>query len=203
MACNNITRRSFLGAAGIAALTLAACGGAGGAGEGGGNAAAGKVYWLNFKPELDETLQTIKDMYKEAKGIEPKIVTAASGTYNQTLTSEMDKTDAPTMFVIGNAAGVKEWGDFALDLKGTAIESELNTDAYNLYDESGKLVSMGYCYECYGIVANADLIAKAGHDIADIKDFASLEAVDRHGRLVQLARDRTPCQPRLLLRGAR
>ena len=181
MASNNITRRSFLGAAGIAASTLAACGGAG---EGGGDTAAGKVYWLNFKPELDETLQTIKDMYKEAKGIEPKIVTAASGTYSQTLTSEMDKTDAPTMFVIGNAAGVKEWGDFALDLKGTAIESELNTDAYNLYDESGKLVSMGYCYECYGIVANADLIAKAGHDIADIKDFASLEAVatDIHSR---------------------
>ena len=59
MASNNITRRSFLGAAGIAASTLAACGGAG---EGGGDTAAGKVYWLNFKPELDETLQTIKDM---------------------------------------------------------------------------------------------------------------------------------------------
>ncbi len=191
MASNNITRRSFIGAAGIAASTLAACGGAGDAGEGGGNTAAGKVYWLNFKPELDETLQTIKDMYKEAKGIEPKIVTAASGTYSQTLTSEMDKTDAPTMFVIGNAAGVKEWGDFALDLKGTAIESELNTDAYNLYDESGKLVSMGYCYECYGIVANADLIAKAGHDIADIKDFASLEAVvtDIHSRASELGFD--------------
>ena len=40
MASNNITRRSFLGAAGIAASTLAACGGAS---EGGGDAAAGKV----------------------------------------------------------------------------------------------------------------------------------------------------------------
>ena len=69
MANNNITRRSFIGAAGIAASTLAACGNAGG---GSGDAATGKVYWLNFKPELDETLQTIKDMYKEAKGIEPK-----------------------------------------------------------------------------------------------------------------------------------
>ena len=106
-----------------------------------------------------------------------KVVTAAAGTYQQTLIAEMDKSDAPTLFVIGNAAGVREWGDYALDLTGTAIEAELSTDAYNLYDENGKLVSMGYCFECYGIVANADLIEQAGYDIAEIKDFESLKAV--------------------------
>ena len=73
MASNNITRRSFLGAAGIAASTLAACGGAGGAGEGGGNAAAGKVYWLNFKPELDETLQTIKTCTRRPRASSPRL----------------------------------------------------------------------------------------------------------------------------------
>ncbi len=188
-----LTRRAFLGTTGLMAAGLAACGGTEGGegGEGGGEAAAGNIYWLNFKPELDETLQTIKGMYAEATGIEPKIVTAASGTYQQTLLAEMDKTDAPTLFVIGNAAGVTEWGDYAMDLKGTAIESELTTDAYNLYDAAGKLVSMGYCYECYGIVANADLIEKAGHNIDDIKDFESLKTVveDIHARAGELGFD--------------
>ena len=120
-----------------------------------------------------------------------KVVTAASGTYQQTLIAEMDKSEAPTLFIIGNAAGVKEWGDYALDLTGTAIEAELSTDAYNLYDESGKLVSMGYCYECYGIVANADLIAAAGHDIAEITNFETLKAVaeDIHARAGELGSD--------------
>ncbi|MBQ6411697.1 MAG: ABC transporter substrate-binding protein, partial [Atopobiaceae bacterium] len=186
----NITRRAFLGTAGLAAATtLVACGG--GSGSGGGEAGAGSVYWLNFKPELDETAQALAAKYTEATGVPVKVVTAASGTYQQTLIAEMDKSEAPTLFIIGNAAGVKEWGDYALDLAGTAIEAELSTDAYNLYDESGKLVSMGYCYECYGIVANADLIAAAGHDIAEITNFETLKAVaeDIHARAGELGFD--------------
>ncbi|RVU98022.1 ABC transporter substrate-binding protein [Coriobacteriales bacterium OH1046] len=189
----NLSRRAFLGTTGLMAATLAACnnGGEGGGEGGGSSAAAGSVYWLNFKPELDETLQALAGTYTESTGVPVKVVTAASGTYNQTLIAEMDKSEAPTLFVIGNAAGVKEWGDHALDLKGSAIESELSTDAYNLYDEAGKLVSMGYCYECYGIVANTDLIEKAGHSVDDIKDFASLKTVveDIHARAAELGFD--------------
>ena len=68
--------------------------------------AKGTVYWLNFKPELDETIQALGKTYTEKTGVPVKIVTAASGTYSQTLTSEMDKSSAPTLFVIGNQAGV-------------------------------------------------------------------------------------------------
>ncbi len=151
----------------------------------------GKVYWLNFKPEIDETLQTLAKDYTAKTGVEVKVVTAASGSYFDTLTAEMTKPDAPTLFVIGNQQGVKDWKDYALDLKGTAIEAELNTDAYNLYDESGKLVSMGYCYECYGIIVNPDLIEQAGHKMDEIKNFEGLKAVaeDIHARAGELGFD--------------
>ncbi len=148
---------------------LAGCGGekspsASGApaGNGGSDGAAGRVYWLNFKPELDAAAQELAATYTQKTGVPVQVVTAASGTYNQTLIAEMDKSEAPTLFVIGNQAGVKEWKDYALDLTGSAIANELNTDAYNLYDENGKLVSIGYCYECYGIIVNPDLVEKAG-----------------------------------------
>ena len=55
----------------------------------------GKVYWLNFKPEIDETLQALAKTYTEKTGVEVKVTTAASGTYIQTLTSEMDKSNPP------------------------------------------------------------------------------------------------------------
>ena len=180
-------------------LALAACGNSGDkkqdATEAGKTdtktAEGGSVYWLNFKPELDETLQDLAKQYSEAKGVEVKVVTAASGTYSTTLTAEMDKTEAPTLFVIGNQQGVKDWGDFALDLKDTAIAKELNTDAYNLYDENGKLVSIGYCYECYGIIVNPTLIEKAGHTMDEIKNFAGLKAVaeDIHSKAGELGFD--------------
>ena len=151
----------------------------------------GSVYWLNFKPELDETAQQLAKMYTEETGVAVKVVTAASGTYQQTLTSEMDKKAAPTLFVIGNQAGVKDWGEFAMDLTGTAIADELNTDAYNLYDEDGRLVSIGYCFECYGIIVNPDLIEAAGHSMDELVNFEGLKAVaeDIHARADELGFD--------------
>ncbi len=152
---------------------------------------AGSVYWLNFKPESDEILQDVAKMYKEATGVDVKVVTAASGTYNQTLISEMDKSNPPTLFVIGNQASAKEWTDYALDLTGTPIEAELNTDAYNIYDENGKLVSIGYCYECYGIIVNPNLIEQAGYTMDDLVGFDGLKKVaeDIHARSGELGFD--------------
>ena len=151
----------------------------------------GRVYWLNFKPESDEVLQEVAKMYTEETGVEVKVLTAASGTYNQTLLAEMDKAEAPTLFVIGNQNAVKEWKDYALNLKDSAIAKELNTDAYNMYDADGNLVSIGYCYECYGIIVNPTLIEKAGYKMDDLKNFEGLKKVaeDIHKRAEELGFD--------------
>ena len=151
----------------------------------------GRVYWLNFKPESDEVLQEVAEMYTEETGVEVKVLTAASGTYNQTLLAEMDKAEAPTLFVIGNQNAVKEWKDYALNLKDSAIAKELNTDAYNMYDADGNLVSIGYCYECYGIIVNPTLIEKAGYKMDDLKNFEGLKKVaeDIHKRAKELGFD--------------
>ncbi len=151
----------------------------------------GRVYWLNFKPESDEVLQEVAKMYTEETGVEVKVLTAASGTYNQTLLAEMDKAEAPTLFVIGNQNAVEEWKDYALNLKDSAIAKELNTDAYNMYDADGNLVSIGYCYECYGIIVNPTLIEKAGYKMDDLKNFEGLKKVaeDIHKRAKELGFD--------------
>lgn len=156
-----------------------------------GGGETGRVYWLNFKPELDETAQQLAETYTAKTGVPVQVITAAAGTYKQTLLAELDKSAPPTMFVIGNSEGVKDWGDYALDLTGTDIANELNTDAYNLYDADGKLVSIGYCYECYGIIVNPDLVAKAGHSMDEIKNFDGLKKVveDIHANAATLGFD--------------
>ena len=120
-----------------------------------------------------------------------KVFTAASGTYEQTLQSEMDKSEPPTMFVIGNVDGVKEWGEYAMDLTDTAIANEASTTDYFLYDEEGRVVSIGYCFECYGIVVNPDNVAAAGHTMDELVNFAGLKAVaeDIHARSAELGFD--------------
>ena len=177
---------------GLAACTPAPAGNADPTGgETGGETAKGSVYWLNFKPESDEALQEIAKMYTDETGVPVKVVTAASGTYNETLTAQMDKSDAPTLFVVGNQAAVETWGEYCLDLKDTKIANELSTDAYMLYDEEGKLCSIGYCYECYGIIVNKALLKQAGYEADYIKNFATLKEVaeDVHARAAELGFD--------------
>lgn len=186
-------RKKLLGVALCATMVaglLAGCGNSSKS-EKTGSDSKGSVYWLNFKPEADEALQGIAKTYEKEKGVKVKVVTAASGNYNSTLTSEMGKSAAPTLFVVGNQAAVKTWNDYCIDLKGTYVYNELNTDAFNLTDENGKVASIGYCYESYGIIVNKKLLKKAGHEITDIKDFASLKSVaeDIHKRADKLGFD--------------
>ena len=160
----------------VMVLGLVACGEKAPADDGA-DAATGSVYWLNFKPESDEALQNIAALYTSKTGVPVKVTTAASGTYNDTLTSEMDKDEAPTMFVVGNSAAVNTWGEFCYDLTGTDVFNELNTDAYILKDAEGKVCSIGYCYECYGIMVNKTLLAEAGYAVENITNFDALKTI--------------------------
>lgn len=164
---------SILMAAAMVATLFTGCGGNNSASK----SDKGSVYWLNFKPEADEALQKIAKTYKDQTGVDVKVVTAAEGTYESTLTSEMDKSNAPTLFVVGNQAAVKTWGDYCLDLEGTKIYDELSTDDFTLRKEDGTVASIGYCYESFGIIVNKTLLKKAGHSVDEITDFASLKKI--------------------------
>ena len=154
-------------------------------------AAEGRVYYLNFKPEADATMQELAALYTETTGVPVKVVTAASGQYSDTLTAEMAKTEAPTIFNIGNLSGLNDWDDYALNLADTAVAGELTTDEFNLYNEAGELKAIGNCFESYGIIVNKALLEKAGHSVEEITDFASLKAVadDIHTRAAELGFD--------------
>lgn len=154
-------------------------------------AEGGKVYYLNFKPEADEAWQALAKTYTEQTGVPVTVVTAASGTYSETLTAEMDKGEAaPTLFQCGNQAGVETWKDYMLDLSGTDFYAEMTTEDFNLFNE-GKPVAAGYCYEAFGIITNKALLEAAGHSIDEITNFETLKAVadDIHARADELGFD--------------
>ena len=136
-------------------------------------------------------MQELAALYTEQTGVPVKVVTAASGTYSDTLTAEMAKSEAPTIYNIGNLSGLKDWDEYALDLTGTPLAGELTTNDFNLYNESGELKAIGHCYESFGIITNKALLEKAGHSVDEIKDFASLKAVadDIHANAATLGFD--------------
>ena len=163
----------------VGALAASMLVGCGGSSEGEGEAAegAGSVYYLNFKPEADQAWQDLAATYTEQTGVEVKVVTAASGEYEQTLTAEMAKDSAPTMFQAGTKQAIATWKDYIYDLKDTDVYAEMSTDEYNIKGENGEVYSIAYCYESYGIIVNKALLKEAGYELADITNFETLKAV--------------------------
>ena len=174
------------------ALSLAACGKkADDNNKGNGDEAKGSVYYLNFKPEADKAWQDLAKTYTEKTGVEVKVVTAASGQYDTMLTSELDKSAPPTMFQVGNQGAVNSYGDFCYPLDNTDVMKEMTTQDFNLKNANGETVSIGYCYEAYGIIVNKALLKQVGYEITDITNFESLKKVadDIHARANELGFD--------------
>lgn len=135
------------------------------------------VYYLNFKPEADSAWQELAKKYTDLTGVEVTVVTAAAGAYSETLIAEMDKANMPTLFQCGNQAALDTWSNYCLDLKDTKVYQEMTTDDFNLLGENGEVKAIGYCYECFGIIVNKALLARAGYDVSDITDFESLKNI--------------------------
>ena len=160
---------------------LSACGGTktetpASSGSSGSPSAAGSVYYLNFKPEQDEAWQNLAKAYTEETGVPVTVVTAASGTYEQTLMSEIAKSTPPTLFQVNGPVGLANWKDYCLDLTGTDVLGQLTSDGFALKDGDATL-GIAYVIESYGIIANKTLLAKAGYSVDDIKSFADLKKV--------------------------
>ncbi len=117
----------------------------------------GKVYLLNFKPETDEAWQNLASDYSSQYGVDVTVLTAADGQYNTTLTSEMAKSDAPTIFTVGNATAAQTWNDYTYDLKDTPLYSHL-TDKSLTVNYDGKVAAIANCFESYGIIYNKTIL---------------------------------------------
>ena len=162
---------------------LSACGGKktetpASSGEGGTSApaATGSVYYLNFKPEQDEAWQNLAKAYTEETGVPVTVVTAASGTYEQTLMSEIAKSTPPTLFQVNGPVGLANWKDYCYDLTGSDVLGQLTSDGFALKDGDATL-GIAYVIESYGIITNKTLLAKAGYSVDDIKSFEDLKKV--------------------------
>lgn len=136
----------------------------------------GKVFYLNFKPEQYAQWQALAKKYTEQTGVPVTVETAAEGTYEETLTADMAKENAPTLFQVNGPVGLASWKDFCYDLSGSKVYGELTSDDFALKDGTA-VNGIAYVIETYGIIYNKALLQKAGYSEADITNFASLKKV--------------------------
>jgi raffinose/stachyose/melibiose transport system substrate-binding protein len=146
-------------------------------------AATGELYYLNFKPEVAETYVKIADAWKAETGNTLKVVTAAAGTYEQTLKSEIAKSDPPVLFQINGPVGYAAWKDYTADLSGTELYKHLSDKNLAVTDGSG-VYGLPYVIEGYGIIYNNAVMTKyfaldgaKAKSMTEVNNFATLKAV--------------------------
>jgi len=144
-----------------------------------------EIYYLNFKPEISEAYQEVAKAYEKETGVRVKIVTAASGTYEQTLKSEVAKKDAPVIFQLNGPVGFSAWKNYCADLRNTALYTNLSDKELAITEGDG-VFGIPYAVEGYGIIYNDAILQKyfalpqksTDYTSArDITDFSALRAV--------------------------
>lgn len=160
---------------------------AGAADAGSQTASGGSVYYLNFKPEQNDAWQSLAETYTEQTGVEVTVITAADGTYEQTLKSEIVKEEAPTLFQVNGPVGLASWKDYCMDLSGSEIYSHLTSEDYALKNEAGEVSGIAYVIETYGIIYNKKILND--YCTLDNAVIASVDEINNFDTLKAVADD--------------
>ena len=143
----------------------------------------GKVYYLNFKPEQADDWVKLAETYTDETGVQVDVQTAASGTYESQLKSEMAKEEAPTLFQVNGPVGLASWKDYCYDLSDSQIYKDISSDAYVL-KEGDEVKGIAYVVETYGIIYNKAILNQyfelsdaAVKSVDEINNFETLKKV--------------------------
>ena len=173
-------------AAAMAGSLATGCSGSGSDSSGGGDSSSGstgKVYYLNFKPEQADQWVQLAETYTEETGVQVDVQTAASGTYESQLKSEMAKDEAPTLFQVNGPVGLATWKDYCYDLSGSDVYKDVSSDDYVLKD-GDQVLGIAYVIETYGLIYNKALLNdyfeadwSTVKSIDDLNNFEALKTV--------------------------
>ena len=125
--------------------------------------------------------------------------TAASGTYEQTLKSEIAKTEAPTLFQVNGPVGYQNWKKYTADMSNTDVYKELANQDVALKD-GDKVVGVPYVMETYGLIYNKDILNK--YFALDGAKATSMDEIDNFDTLKAVADDMQARKDELGIKGA-
>ncbi len=149
------------------------------------NTSVKEIRYLNFKPEIAEVYDRIAAEYERQTGVRLIVETAASGTYESTLTARMATSDAPTIFQVNGPIGYTSWAEYCADLKDTELYRHLNDKSLAI-TVNGGVYGIPYVVEGYGIIYNKKILdayfalpekATQYKTADEITNFAALKAV--------------------------
>jgi len=158
------------------------------------------IYYLNFKPESAKVYEKIAKVYEEETGVRLKVVTAAANTYEQTLKSEIAKTDAPTIFQVNGPIGFDTWREYCAPLENTQLYSILSDKSLAIREDDS-VYAIPYVVEGYGIIYNKAILDKYFSLDNRQKTVNSADQINNFSKLKTVVEDMTAHKSELEIKG--
>ncbi|WEV58906.1 ABC transporter substrate-binding protein [Bifidobacterium sp. ESL0728] len=172
-------------AAGLALAMCASLAACGSSSSGGSSDASDGIYYLNNKPEIATSMKDLAKEYTKETGVPFTVETAASGTYQQSLRSELAKSQPPTLFQVQGPVVLNTWKAYAAEMSDTELYKQLKDQSAVLRSQDGKhVLAVPVVTETYGLIYRKDLLQKyfdmpgaSIKNVKGIKDFKTLKTV--------------------------
>lgn len=158
------------------------------------------IYLMNYRPDADAVLKEIAQTYQSETGIPVKVVTAESGTYEDTLTTELGKENPPTIFQINGNRGYTNWADYCEDISDTALYEHLSDKNLAITDGDG-VYGIPYVIEGYGIIYNNDIMKNYFESEKKSTKYTSIDEIKSFSALKAVVEDMTLLKDELGIRG--
>ena len=140
----------------------------------GGDSDKGRVYYLNLKPEASDQWKKLAEEYQKQTGVPTTVQTAASGTYEQTLKSEVAKDNAPTLFQVSGYVGLARWKKYAADISDSEPYKQLTDQSTALKGDGDEILGVPFVIESYGLIYNKQLLQKYFDS-----DWSTVKSIDK------------------------
>jgi len=161
----------------------------------------GSVYYLNFKPEIADQIEELAKEYTEETGVKVKVVTAAQGNYESTLTAEVAKSEPPTVFFINGPVGLQNWKDYTLDLADTDLYDWLLDKDMAVTGDNDEVFGVPITVEGYGIIYNKAILNDYFESDQKSTDYNSIDEVNNFDALQAVVEDMTDLKEELGIEG--
>ena len=178
----------------MAASLVVGCGSKSGSDSGSSKGGDKLVYWAMWS-EDEPQAKVIKEAiskYEKDTGVKVDVQTAASGTYESQLKSEMAKDEAPTLFQVNGPVGLATWKDYCYDLSKSDVYKDVESDDYVLKDGDA-VDGIAYVIETYGLIYNKALLNKyfelPDASIKSIDELNNFQALKTAAEEIQAHKD--------------
>lgn len=159
-----------------------------------------EIRYLNFKPEIAEIYNKISAEYEKETGVKLVVETAASGTYESTLTARMATSDAPTIFQINGPVGYNSWSEYCADLSNTELYKHLNDKSLAI-TLNGGVYGIPYVVEGYGIIYNKKILDKYFSLESKATEIKSADEITNYSALKSVVEDMQKNKDKLGIEG--